>query len=108
MIRATATCLLGLLISTSVFAENPYKDMTLMDFIQHVSQRLELTVVISPRVKTNRPILVFVNEELPKDELYQVLGDVLEMQNFVATSHNGIVRITRDRKARSSPIPVIE
>lgn len=107
MLRVFSTLVLFSLLCTPSHADNPYGGMTLMQFIQHVGQRLDLTIAIGERVRTNRPITVFVDEELPKNELYDVFETVLEMENYVAISHEGVVRIVRGRDARSSPIPVI-
>lgn len=88
-------------------SKNPYGAMNLGQFIQHVGERLDLTIAFGERVRTNNPVLIYVDEELPKETLFDTLSTVLEMQNYVAIEHKGIVRIVRDREARSSPIPVI-
>ncbi|HEY7774249.1 MAG TPA: hypothetical protein VIC26_13790 [Marinagarivorans sp.] len=107
MTRVLITLISLALFCTPVHAKNPYGGMTLMQFIQHVGKRLDLTIAIGERVRTNRTIKVFVADELPKDELYDVFETVLGMQNYVAISEGGVVRIVRDRDARSSPIPVL-
>lgn len=87
--------------------KNPYDGMNLSQFIQHVGKRLDLTIAIGERVRGNRPILIYVDEKLPKDELFETFQTMLQMQDYVAIEHKGIVRIVRDRQARSSPVPVI-
>lgn len=107
MRRVLFTLIFSSFLSTPTYAANPYDGMTLMQFIQHVGNRLNLTIAIGNRVRSNRPITVFVPDELPKDELYDVFETVLGMENYVAISHKGVIRIVRGRDARSSPIPVI-
>lgn len=107
MTRAFIGLICLALLSIPAHAKNPYGGMTLMQFIQHVGERLDLTIAIGERVRTNQAIKVFVAEELPKDELYDVFETVLGMQSYVAISEGDVVRIVRDRDARSSPIPVL-
>lgn len=89
-------------------AKNIYDGMTLMEFVNHVSERLELTIAFGERVKTQNRIKVFVAKDITDEKLYDVFETVLGMQNYIAISHDGIVRIVRERKARSSPIPVVD
>lgn len=99
----------GLIFCQSCHAEsnNPYGAMNLGQFIQHVGQRLDLTIVFGDRVRTNKPILVYIDKELPKKQLYETFQTVLQLQDYIAIRHKGIVRIVRDREARSSPVPVL-
>lgn len=101
--------LAGLALYQPCHAEsnNPYGAMNLGQFIQHVGQRLDLTIVFGDRVRTNKPILVYVDEELPKKKLFETFQTVLQLQDYIAIRHKGIVRIVRDREARSSPVPVL-
>lgn len=107
--RLIATILMWLAISAvSVAAEsNPYGGMTLAQFIQHVGRQLDLTIVISDRVRANKPITIYVDHALSDKKLYETLRTILRLHDFIAIEHDGIVRIVRDRKARSSPVPVI-
>jgi len=104
-----AAALAGLALYQPCHAEsnNPYGAMNLGQFIQHVGQRLDLTIVFGDRVRTNKPILVYVDEELPKKKLFETFQTVLQLQDYIAIRHKGIVRIVRDREARSSPVPVL-
>lgn len=104
-----AAALFGLTVGSPCLAadSNPYGAMNLGQFIQHVGQRLDLTIVFGDRVRTNKPILVYVDEELPKRKLFETFQTVLQLQDYIAIRHKGIVRIVRDREARSSPVPVL-
>lgn len=104
-----SAALAGLALYQPCHAEsnNPYGAMNLGQFIQHVGQRLDLTIVFGNRVRTNKPILVYVDEELPQKKLFETFQTVLQMQDYIAIKHKGIVRIVRDREARSSPVPVL-
>lgn len=105
----SAAVIFGLIMCLPTLAagKNPYGAMNLAQFIQHVGKRLDLTIAMGERVRTNKPILVYVDKELPEKQLYKTFQTVLQLQDYVAIKHKGIVRITRDREARSSPIPVI-
>ncbi len=81
--------------------------MTLMEFINYTSERLDETMVISPRVRTNRKVTIYSPDKVSDDKLREIFNTVLEMHGYGAVEVGGITRIVRDRKMRSMPLPVV-
>lgn len=112
IVTVTLSILLSFLFASFSSAEsNKLKSldgMTLMEFINYTSERLDETMVISPRVRTNRKVTIYSPEKVNDQMLREIFNTVLEMHGYGAVEVGGVTRIVRDRKMRSMPLPVIE
>ncbi len=96
------------LVAGTVHAEpNPLEGRTLYDLSQLVSKVAGYTLVISPRVRLNRKVEIYSAEDMPKEELLRVYRTILGLYGYAAIRTGGVIRVVRERKARSMPIPVV-
>lgn len=106
----TAAFFLVLLMSSYSFASEGNKNhldgMTLLSFIHYIAKRLDQTVIISPRVLTNKKVTIFTPASGSDNKLQEVFLNVLKMHGYGAVAVNGIVGIVRSRRMRSMPVPV--
>ncbi|MGH1471621.1 MAG: hypothetical protein ACRBCS_10535 [Cellvibrionaceae bacterium] len=108
-LKTVAFLLVFLMSSYSLASEgdkNHLDGMTLLTFIHYVAKRLDQTVIISPRVRTNKHVTIFTPASISDNKLQEVFLSVLKMHGYGAVEVNGIVRIVRSRKMRSMPVPV--
>lgn len=108
-LKIAALFLVFLMSSYSFSSEgdkNHLDGMTLLAFIHYVAKRLDQTVIISPRVRTNKKVTIFTPASISDNKLQEVFLSVLKMHGYGAVGVNGIVRIVRSRRMRSMPVPV--
>ena len=82
--------------------------MSLLGFCRYVSQRLDLTIVFSNRIRMNRDVQVIVNDDLSDVKLYNVFFSVLLLHSYAVIRKEDVVRIVRSRRARTMPLRVID
>lgn len=87
--------------------ENEFEGKSLYDLSKAVSEATGYTIVFSPRVRLNRKIEVYSQEDMPKDELFEVYQSILGLYGYAVILNDNVARVVRDRRARSMPIPVI-
>ncbi len=83
------------------------KDISLLEFSNIISERLDVTVILSPSVKANSRAKIFVTGELSNEQLYQLFLNTLLLHDYAAINQDGIIRVVRKRKVRSMPLKVI-
>ena len=101
---------LGLLLVNSAHAEpteNEFEGKSLYDLSKIVSEATGYIIVFSPRVKLNRQVEIYSQEDMPKEELFQVYQSILGLYGYAAVLNDNVVRVVRERRVRSMPIPVI-
>lgn len=81
-------------------------DITLLELSEIISERMDMTVILSPIVRDQRRVQVFAFDNLSNDELYQVYLTVLSMHGYVAVEKDNIIKVVRERKARTMPVEV--
>lgn len=87
--------------------ENEFEGKSLYDLSKTVSEATGYTIVFSPRVKLNRKVEIYSQEDMPREELFQVYQSILALYGYAAILNDNVVRVVRERRARSMPIPVI-
>lgn len=87
--------------------ENEFEGKSLYDLSKAVSEATGYTIVFSPRVRLNRKVEVYSQEDMPKDKLFEVYQSILGLYGYVVILNDNVARVVRDRRARSMPIPVI-
>jgi general secretion pathway protein D len=90
----------------AIAAKSEFSGITLFEMGQRVSTKLGYTVLFSPRVRTGVKVKVFVPKKLNGEELYDVFLTILNVHGYAGIRNGNVLRVVRERKARSSPIPV--
>lgn len=83
-----------------------FKGTNIQEFIEIVGRNLEKTIIVDPSVRGT--INVRSYNTLDDEQYYQFFLNVLEVYGFaVVEMENGIVKVVRDKDAKTSPVPVV-
>ncbi|MGI5310171.1 type II secretion system secretin GspD [Rheinheimera sp. WS51] len=98
--------------SASVIADEPvmyspnFKGTDINEFINIVGMNLKKTIIVDPQVRGR--INVRSYEMLNEQQYYQFFLNVLEVYSFaVVEMENGILKVVRNKDAKTSNIPVV-
>ncbi|CAM3931458.1 type II secretion system secretin GspD [Rheinheimera salexigens] len=98
--------------SASVVADEPvmyspnFKGTDINEFINIVGMNLKKTIIVDPQVRGR--INVRSYEMLNEQQYYQFFLNVLEVYSFaVVEMENGILKVVRNKDAKTSNIPVV-
>lgn len=84
-----------------------FKGTDINEFINIVGKNLERTIIVDPNVRGK--INVRSYDLLTEDQYYQFFLNVLEVYDYaVVEMSNGILKVIRDKDAKTSSIPVVE
>lgn len=81
--------------------------MNFLVFCRYISQKLDLTILFSNRIRMDRQVQIIVDDELSDVKLYNVFFTVLRLHSYTAIRRGEVVSIVRSRRARSMPIRVM-
>lgn len=83
-----------------------FKGTDIQEFIEIVGRNLEKTIIVDPSVRGT--INVRSYDTLTDEQYYQFFLNVLEVYGFaVVEMENGVVKVVRDKDAKTSPVPVV-
>ncbi|WP_074213978.1 type II secretion system secretin GspD [Salinivibrio sp. ES.052] len=83
-----------------------FKGTDIQEFIEIVGRNLEKTIIVDPSVRGT--INVRSYDTLDDEQYYQFFLNVLEVYGFaVVEMENGVVKVVRDKDAKTSPVPVV-
>ncbi|WP_263079720.1 type II secretion system secretin GspD [Endozoicomonas sp. Mp262] len=83
-----------------------FQNADIKEFINTVSSNLNRTIIVDPTVRAN--ITVRSYDTLNEQQYYQFFLNVLQVHGFaVIEEANGILKVVRDKDAKTSAIPVI-
>ncbi len=83
-----------------------FEKADIKEFIRTVSTNLKRTIIIDPAVRGEVTIRAY--EQLNRQQYYQMFLSVLSVHGFAAVEDkNGLVKVTPDKNARTSSIPVV-
>jgi general secretion pathway protein D len=84
-----------------------FKDTEITEFVKIVGKQLEKTMIVDPQIRGKVNVRSY--DLLSEEQYYQFFLSVLEVHGFAAvTMENGIVKIVRNKKAKTSAIPVVD
>ncbi|GGO71679.1 type II secretion system secretin GspD [Bowmanella pacifica] len=93
-------------ISAAEYSPN-FKGTDIDEFINIVGKNLKKTIIVDPNVRGK--ITVRSYDLLTEEQYYQFFLNVLQVYGFaVVEMPSGILKVVRDKDAKSSNIPVIE
>ncbi|MDX1452400.1 MAG: hypothetical protein R3183_07560 [Oleiphilaceae bacterium] len=107
MRRNWRTLLLAVTLCSSSLGQAQTDRLSLYQLSQTVSERLELTVLFSPRVRVEQTLQLEVQQGLDDKALYALFLSVLSVHGYAAHRDNDLVTITRKYRIRSQATPVI-
>jgi general secretion pathway protein D len=106
---AAAVVLGGMSINEQVFANEfspNFKNTDMGEFVNIVGKNLKKTMIVDPNVRGK--INVRSYDVLTEEQYYQFFLNVLEVYGFAAVKmDNNVVKIIRNKDAKTSSIPVI-
>ena len=99
------TLVLCCVSSQSIYAVNEeyFENMTLFQMSQLVAEELDCAIIFSPRVRKQNKVGIVLGDPLEGDQLYNVFLGVLNLHGYAAVKTNNVIRIVRERKARTLP-----
>lgn len=104
-LMAASLLLSGLPAGAAEFSAS-FKGTNIQEFIEIVGRNLEKTIIVDPSVRGT--INVRSYNTLDDEQYYQFFLNVLEVYGFaVVEMENGIVKVVRDKDAKTSPVPVV-
>lgn len=104
-LMAASLLLSGLPAGAAEFSAS-FKGTNIQEFIEIVGRNLEKTIIVDPSVRGT--INVRSYDTLDDEQYYQFFLNVLEVYGFaVVEMENGIVKVIRDKDAKTSPVPVV-
>ncbi len=105
---AVMASLLAIATSLSAAEYSPnFKGTDIDEFINIVGKNLKRTIIVDPNVRGK--ITVRSYDLLNEDQYYQFFLNVLQVYGFaVVEMPSGILKVVRDKDAKTSNIPVIE
>jgi len=84
-----------------------FKDVELVEFINVVGKNLKKTMIVDPNVRGKVKVRSY--DLLTEEQYYDFFLNVLEVYGFAAVdSGNNIIKIIRNKKAKSAAIPVVD
>ncbi|WP_026052563.1 type II secretion system secretin GspD [Gayadomonas joobiniege] len=84
-----------------------FKGTDINEFINIVGKNLKKTIIVDPNVRGK--INVRSYDLLTEDQYYQFFLNVLEVYDYaVVEMSNGVIKVIRDKDAKTSSIPVVE
>ncbi|MDN4502947.1 type II secretion system secretin GspD [Alteromonadaceae bacterium BrNp21-10] len=93
-------------ISAADYSPN-FKGTDITEFINIVGKNLKKTVIVDPNVRGK--ITVRSYDLLNEEQYYQFFLNVLQVYGFaVVEMPNGILKVVRDKDAKTSNLPVVE
>ena len=104
-LMAASLLLSGLPAGAAEFSAS-FKGTNIQEFIEIVGRNLEKTIIVDPSVRGT--INVRSYNTLDDEQYYQFFLNVLEVYGFaVVEMENGIIKVVRDKDAKTSPVPVV-
>ncbi|OOE57399.1 type II secretion system protein GspD [Salinivibrio sp. ML323] len=95
----------GLSASAAEFSAS-FKGTDIQEFIEIVGRNLEKTIIVDPSVRGTVNVRSY--NTLTEEQYYQFFLNVLEVYGFaVVEMDNGVVKVVRDKDAKTSPVPVV-
>ncbi|WP_201264051.1 type II secretion system secretin GspD [Salinivibrio sp. HTSP] len=95
----------GLSASAAEFSAS-FKGTDIQEFIEIVGRNLEKTIIVDPSVRGTVNVRSY--NTLTEAQYYQFFLNVLEVYGFaVVEMDNGVVKVVRDKDAKTSPVPVV-
>ncbi|GAA0811948.1 type II secretion system secretin GspD [Colwellia asteriadis] len=109
LILSTAIAFSGLCyvgqVSATQYSPN-FKDTEITEFVNIVGKNLKKTMIVDPQVRGKVNVRSY--DLLSEDQYYQFFLNVLEVYGFSAvTMDNGIIKIIRNKDAKTAAIPVV-
>lgn len=105
LVGTVATALLCL--SLNAWAQQTwtvnFKDTDIQEVIKFVADATGKTIIVDPKVRGQ--VRVISEEEVDKDELYELFLSMMDVQGFTAVENGNVVRVVPNRDARSLPVP---
>ena len=84
-----------------------FKNTDINEFIQAVSRNLEETIIIDPEVRGRINVRSYYS--MDREQYYSFFLNVLEVYGYaVVRMDNNVLKVIRDRDAKSSPVPVVD
>ncbi|MGF1876797.1 type II secretion system secretin GspD [Photobacterium frigidiphilum] len=106
----SALFLAGSLLCSSVMASEfsaSFKGTDIQEFINIVGRNLQKTIIVDPAVRGQVNVRSY--DLLNDEQYYQFFLNVLEVYGFaVVEMDNGVLKVIRDKDAKTSAIPVID
>lgn len=99
------------LVPASAISQEEYsasfKNTDINEFIQAVSRNLEETIIIDPEVRGRINVRSYYS--MDREQYYSFFLNVLEVYGYaVIRMDNNVLKVVRDRDAKSSPAPIID
>ncbi|MFU8783494.1 type II secretion system secretin GspD [Aliidiomarina sp.] len=99
------------LVPTSAISQEEFsasfKNTDINEFIQAVSRNLEETIIIDPEVRGRINVRSYYS--MDREQYYSFFLNVLEVYGYaVVRMDNNVLKVIRDRDAKSSPVPVVD
>lgn len=80
-----------------------FKDTDIQEVIKFVADATGKTIIVDPKVRGQ--VRVISEEEVNKEELYELFLSMMDVQGFTAVENGNVVRVVPNRDARSLPVP---
>ncbi|WP_087023276.1 type II secretion system secretin GspD [Thaumasiovibrio subtropicus] len=108
--KSTAALLIAGLMMSSAWAQDEFsasfKGTDIQEFIATIGHNLQKTIIVDPAVRGRVDVRSY--DTLTKDQYYDFFLNVLEVYGFaVVEMNNGVLKVIRDKDAKTSGIPVL-
>ncbi len=108
--KSTAALLIAGLMMSSAWAQDEFsasfKGTDIQEFITTVGRNLEKTIIVDPAVRGRVDVRSY--DVLNETQYYDFFLNVLEVYGFaVVEMNNGVLKVIRDKDAKTSAIPVL-